>query len=291
MSAPNVAGVWIEGVGSTFSGRNNVIRASSDVAGAIVRGAVVTNGGAITGDNNDIAGTVTRNVQTPYFSEAEGTRLSASSTSGEPLNILSLDGGGVRGLSSLLILRKIMTQLRLKLSLDDDAQLHPCDFFDLICGTSTGGLIALMLGRLRMTVDDCIDAYVDLSREIFGKRNSFALLRRLGGWAQYSAHLLEEKMKNIIKSKLGDADAKMKDPLRNRCCRTFVAAIAQDCADAPPIKFRTYSTNEFLADNCTIWQAARATSAATTFFDPAKFGTPNITYIVNYAPCYFNAQK
>jgi len=59
------------------------------------------------------------------------------------ISILSLDGGGVRGLSYLLILRKIMAQLRLKLGLDDDDdELRPCDFFDLICGTSTGGLIA-----------------------------------------------------------------------------------------------------------------------------------------------------
>jgi patatin-like phospholipase/acyl hydrolase len=202
------------------------------------------------------------------------------------INILSLDGGGVRGLSSLLILRRIMAQLCLKLGLDDDAQIRPCDFFDLICGTSTGGLIALMLGRLRMTVDECIGAYIKLSMEIFGKRNSFATLKRLGGGAQYSARLLEEKVKNIVKSKTGDADAKMKDPLRNKCCRTFVAAIARDYADAPPIKFRTYSTTDFLADTCTIWQAARATSAATTFFEPVTFGIPNITYIVSFTSNY-----
>jgi patatin-like phospholipase/acyl hydrolase len=62
--------------------------------------------------------------------------------------ILSLDGGGVRGLSSLLILREIMEEIqRRNGSLDVPL---PCEYFDLIGGTSTGGLIAVMLGRLRM---------------------------------------------------------------------------------------------------------------------------------------------
>jgi patatin-like phospholipase/acyl hydrolase len=62
--------------------------------------------------------------------------------------ILALDGGGVRGLSSLLILQKLMDEIAHKK--DDGRPALPCEYFDLICGTSTGGLIALMLGRLRM---------------------------------------------------------------------------------------------------------------------------------------------
>jgi patatin-like phospholipase/acyl hydrolase len=49
------------------------------------------------------------------------------------------DGGGVRGLSSLYILRSIMEMVnkeRKKVSKD---KIEPCDLFDLICGTSTGG--------------------------------------------------------------------------------------------------------------------------------------------------------
>ena len=187
-----------------------------------------------------------------------------------------------------------MTLLLLNLGLGDEdgAKICPCDYFDLICGTSTGGLIALMLGRLRMTVDECIDTYVKLSQDIFGRRNSFALLRRLGGGAQYSASVMDQKVKDIVKSKTGDADEKMRDPLKGKCCKTFVVAIARDYADAPPVKLRTYSTSESLADSCTIWQAARATSAASTFFDPITFGTPKITYIVsyNFLPS-FNVQR
>jgi patatin-like phospholipase/acyl hydrolase len=62
--------------------------------------------------------------------------------------VLALDGGGVRGLSSLLILQKLMSEIQ-RLKGDSQPPL-PCQYFDLICGTSTGGLIAIMLGRLRM---------------------------------------------------------------------------------------------------------------------------------------------
>ena len=61
--------------------------------------------------------------------------------------ILSLDGGGVRGLSSLLILREIMEDIAPQVEV---TELKPCEYFDLIGGTSTGGLIAIMLGALGM---------------------------------------------------------------------------------------------------------------------------------------------
>jgi len=63
--------------------------------------------------------------------------------------ILSLDGGGVRGLSSLLILRNIMEEIARRQG-PGTAEARPCEYFDLIGGTGTGGLIAIMLGRLRM---------------------------------------------------------------------------------------------------------------------------------------------
>jgi Patatin-like phospholipase len=69
--------------------------------------------------------------------------------------ILALDGGGVRGLSSLLVVRSLMHEVQ-RLLVDNgqaktgDKLPVPCQYFDLICGTSTGGLIAIMLGRLRM---------------------------------------------------------------------------------------------------------------------------------------------
>jgi hypothetical protein len=63
--------------------------------------------------------------------------------------ILSIDGGGVRGLSSLLILREIMEEIERQSSVEN---AKPCQYFDLIGGTGTGGLIAIMLGRLQMVL-------------------------------------------------------------------------------------------------------------------------------------------
>ena len=62
--------------------------------------------------------------------------------------VLTFDGGGVRGLSSLLILREIMEDIERRTEADELPL--PCDYFDLIGGTGTGGLIAIMLGRLGM---------------------------------------------------------------------------------------------------------------------------------------------
>jgi len=68
-----------------------------------------------------------------------------------PLRVLSLDGGGVRGVASLYVLQEIMTKVSEELCLkpEETKLIRPCEYFDLICGTGTGGLIAVLLGRLR----------------------------------------------------------------------------------------------------------------------------------------------
>jgi patatin-like phospholipase/acyl hydrolase len=57
--------------------------------------------------------------------------------SGLRLIIHLADGGGVRGLSSLLILQKILE--RIKKECDLATTPLPCEYFDMIAGTSTGG--------------------------------------------------------------------------------------------------------------------------------------------------------
>ena len=120
------------------------------------------------------------------------------------VRLLALDGGGVRGLSSLMILRRLMA------AVDLDAPPRPCDYFDMIGGTSTGGLIAIMLGRLRMTVDECIDAYTSLFDRVFEKKSHRVKIRgELQG--RFDAAELERSVKQILASRGLGEDALLKD--------------------------------------------------------------------------------
>jgi patatin-like phospholipase/acyl hydrolase len=68
--------------------------------------------------------------------------------------ILVLNGGGVRVLSEILIRKNIMQRIAFQEKAlkrpKGETCPEPWKYFDLICGTSTGGLLAIMLGRLRM---------------------------------------------------------------------------------------------------------------------------------------------
>lgn len=91
----------------------------------------------------------------------------------------------MKGLTSLLLLQQIFIALENEVG----HTVHPYQYFDLIGGTSTGGcvcpssvyflsstyssshsLIAIMLGRLRMTIDEAIDMYKTFSPTIFKKK-------------------------------------------------------------------------------------------------------------------------
>jgi Patatin-like phospholipase len=102
---------------------------------------------------NVTPGSESNPVQKPGVGEAptagRTTLVNRAEITHQP-RIVSLDGGGVRGISALVILEEIMKEVRRRENLKDVPL--PCDYFDLIGGTSTGGLIAIMLGRLRMVL-------------------------------------------------------------------------------------------------------------------------------------------
>jgi hypothetical protein len=108
----------------------------------------------------------------------------ASHLENRGLCLLSLDGGGVRGLFTLYILKGLMDRL-----IQERTNVPPlklCEVFDLIGGTITGGyvfcvntdianmgrLIAIMLGRLEMDVEECIAAYTRLMETVFESKSS-----------------------------------------------------------------------------------------------------------------------
>jgi patatin-like phospholipase/acyl hydrolase len=133
---------------------------------------------------------------------------------GDRIRLLALDGGGVRGLSSLMILQQLMA------TVDPESPPKPCEYFDMIGGTSTGGLIAIMLGRLRMTVDDCIDAYTSLSDKVFEKKSRRVTVKgKLQG--RFDTAELERAVKQILVDRSFDKDALLKDS-PDAPCKVYV---------------------------------------------------------------------
>lgn len=120
--------------------------------------------------------------------------------------ILCLDGGGVRGLSEIMILKFLMQRLGKQRGFPPNKNLEPWQEFDMICGTSTGGLLAIMLGRLKMSLKDCEEAYLALSAKIFtparGKANvvgkAYDFLQANG---RFQSAPLEDSIKSILRTR------------------------------------------------------------------------------------------
>ena len=91
--------------------------------------------------------------------------------------ILSLDDEGIRGLSSLFILREIMEEIRTQTEATETPL--PCQYFDLISGSGTGGLIAIMLGRLRMVHFPNSTAVNNLNSRLTNASRSTQLFREV----------------------------------------------------------------------------------------------------------------
>ncbi|KAH7314032.1 phospholipase, patatin family protein [Rhexocercosporidium sp. MPI-PUGE-AT-0058] len=81
------------------------------------------------------------------------------------LCLLSLDGGGVQGLSTLYILKNIINYLNNERTKSDLLLIKLYEIFNLIEGISTGG-------RLEMDVDKCITAYSELAEVMFREKLS-----------------------------------------------------------------------------------------------------------------------
>ena len=74
----------------------------------------------------------------------------------------------------------------------------PCDHFDLIVGTGTGGLIAIMLGRLRLDLETCKELYVQMTRMVFETDKTIVGIPY--GKTLFKASKLEEAIKEAVKA-------------------------------------------------------------------------------------------
>jgi patatin-like phospholipase/acyl hydrolase len=169
--------------------------------------------------------------------------------------VLSIDGGGIRGVVPAVVLTEIERR----------TQRPVAETFDLIAGTSTGGILTLGLtapaknGKAMYRAADLLKLYETEGSTIF----SHDAWHRI--WAM--ENLLEEKysceaVEQVLKNYFGDT--RMSEAL------VEVLVTSYDIERRQPFFFKRTYARAAAGHDWPMWQAARATSAAPTYFEPAK---------------------
>lgn len=174
------------------------------------------------------------------------------------MKILSIDGGGIKGLFGAAFLA----------GLEDRFERQVSDCFDLIAGTSTGGILALALAA-RIPAKRIVTFYREWGPLIFPPRfSTYRLLKSLFV-AKYSNKILEKAFKEVFQDlRIGDIYEGAK-PVA--LCIPSINALT-----GIPRVFKTAHHPNLVGDNdYFLWQIALATSAAPTFFPLAKVQIPN----------------
>ncbi|KAG6895183.1 hypothetical protein C0992_002722 [Termitomyces sp. T32_za158] len=122
-------------------------------------------------------------------------------------------------------------------------------------------LIALMLGRLRMPIDLAIDKYVMFSQGVFSDLKKWSIRGN-----KFKATVFESGIQGILQSAGFAEDVLMQED--DTSCRSFVVALPS--ANMTPRVFRTYEVTANQGYDCTVVQAARATTATPDLFNPVS---------------------
>lgn len=167
--------------------------------------------------------------------------------SSEAKYVLSLDGGGIRGIGTLVMLSMLEMKTGKRAN----------EMFDLIVGTSTGGISALLLSEGR-TATEVLNLYFDKGNQIFQRSWWNALTNPMGlAGPLYSVDGINAVIQETVgKSRLGDA-------------KLPVAVTTMNVNTGKTVLLSSHEakTNPESVSNITLGKAARATSAAPTYFE------------------------
>jgi patatin-like phospholipase/acyl hydrolase len=188
------------------------------------------------------------------------------------VRILSIDGGGIRGIIPALVLAELERRTGRRVA----------ELFDLVAGTSTGGILAcaLTVPGARPAAE-VVDLYRGRGPDIFRR----SLWQRIGS----AEGLLDEKhdagaLVRALRDELGDA--------RLSDATTGVLVTAYDLVAREPHFFKSWRPDRDAA----MVDVAHATAAAPTYFEPVKLGARSLVdggvFATNPAMCaYAEAQR
>ncbi|XP_062093430.1 patatin-like protein 3 [Humulus lupulus] len=177
--------------------------------------------------------------------------------------ILSIDGGGVRG----IIPGVILDHLESKLKEYDGENARLADYFDVVSGTSTGGLITTMIstpndkGRPLFDANQIVPFYKQECPKIFSNSGSLFV-----GSPTYDGKYLHELLRKILKEK------------RLSSTLTKVVIPAYDIKKLLPIVFSSYEVDNHGELNALLSDICISTSAAPTYLPAYKFSNKNAEF-------------
>ncbi|MBV9059462.1 MAG: patatin-like phospholipase family protein [Pseudonocardiales bacterium] len=166
--------------------------------------------------------------------------------------ILSIDGGGIRGLIPAMVLAEI----------EKSTQKPIVELFDIVAGTSTGGILACGLcvpgaeGKPKFTASTLVDLYLHEGRRIF----PYHLFERIT--EHFEAKYPSGGIEQVLHDYLGES--RLSEVL------TELFVTAYDIERRKPRFFRSRDARQDPAKDHLLWMIARATSAAPTYFEPFK---------------------
>ena len=176
--------------------------------------------------------------------------------------ILSCDGGGILGLMTVEILAKIEANLQVKLNKPD---LILADYFDFVCGTSTGAIIAACISS-GMSMATIRQFYLDSGKQMFDQA---FLLKRMQ--YSYNDEPLAKLLHAAFDKQLKETEAK----LGSEHLRTLLMMVMRNhSTDSPwPVSNNPFAKyNARSRDDCNLelplWKLIRASTAAPTYFPP-----------------------
>ncbi|XP_057769027.1 patatin-like protein 3 [Salvia miltiorrhiza] len=192
--------------------------------------------------------------------------ISYAQTKGKIVTVLSIDGGGIRG----IIPGTILGHLEAKLQELDGPNARIADYFDVIAGTSTGGLIATMLSapgadnRPLYAARNITSFYLEHCPKIFpeSRRRGFVgRMTNMFGGPKYDGKYL----KGLVQGLLGNLT--LSRTLTNLLIPTFNLKRLQ------PLIFTTTDGKANVSKNALLSDVCLGTSAAPTFLPPHYFET------------------
>ncbi len=176
------------------------------------------------------------------------------------IRILSLDGGGIRGIITCVILKYIEEQLQRT----DNPNAKIGDYFDLVAGSSTGGLLTAILlfpdndNKARFSVQEALDLYSKKGETIFSVSFWEHLINPFG---LFNEKISQKSLQKQLTEVFGDLQLK---ELVKPCLIT-----SYDICERRAKFFASHEAHAPI-ENFYVRDVCRATSAAPTYFEPAQ---------------------